>query len=614
MTSINKLIEIKYLNDGSSDFFDCVDNVKDFLADIKERFEINEKDLKEKKINFYIIKEKEKKQIDIIKDYNKNILNNDEMIINLQIENKNYTKNKNKKENENNNEIITKTENNNDIKTNNLLKSSIITKEQMKNILDKNNENLVSNFSNNLNNLNTKINSIEKQMIDINKNIQNVPNLINQTFSIQFPQIEQKISKKLINIQKIMIGFLKTNKNEINNILENFNSNLLNTSINMFNDKNNNNNYDILLEDHNKLKEELSNKNKIEADLKTKIKDLEKKIESNNLSLKNKENDYIKKMKDSINKNKILQENEKKLNKEIYLLKEKINKLCNSNNNFIYINNNDDKSSNKNNKTVKKKKKSDSENNSSESNNNSEDDKERVNSDESDNDSKENNDNNNKNKNNKNNNNKKFNKILNESIRYEYEFIPNEKTYSIEKSKLKNMNNKSVNFFINIKNLGKTPIPVNSIVKNENLVKNDLFKFYCRIDKEIKPNESKEFTGKIIVNYDNNDIKQNYMLILKLYNNFKNAYNDSKFVLNINILNEKTKTKTIIKELNNEQIKKIIDEINETFKDQNIPLNKLNLKQEIKNLMENENFQNFDSFDDLKEKIIEEISDKIYSS
>ena len=43
--------------------------MKDFIEDIKERFGITEIDVKEKKKIFYIVKEKEKKQIDIFKDY-----------------------------------------------------------------------------------------------------------------------------------------------------------------------------------------------------------------------------------------------------------------------------------------------------------------------------------------------------------------------------------------------------------------------------------------------------------------------------------------------------------------------------------------------------------------
>ena len=603
MTSTNKLIEIKYINEDTSDFFECYKNVSDFLEEIKEKFGLTKEDFKENKITFYYINEKEKKQIDINKDYNKYILNNNEIIINLELENKNY-----KKKTENNNEIIT--ENNT---KNNQLKSSI-TKDQIKTILDKNNKNLLSNFSDNLNELNTKINSIELQMIDINKNIQNVPNLLNQTFSIQFPQIEQKITRKIITFQKMIVSLLKNNKNEINNILDNINNNILNTSVNTFIDRNNNNGYDILLENHNKLKNELSNKNKIEADLKTKIKDLEKKIEANNLSQKNKENDYIKKMKDNLNKNKILQENEKKLKNEIYLLKEQINKLNNSNNNFFDIKNSDNKNNGKKNKN------NDSENNSFESVNNSEE-KERINSDESDSkeDDNENNKNNIKNNNNKNNDknnndNKKFKNIFEESFKYEYEFVPKEITYSIEKSKLKELNNKSVNFPISIKNYGKTPIPLNSYIYNENLQNNNnLFKFYCRISKEIKPNKTENFNGKIIISNNNCEIKQNYRLVLKLFNSLKKEYNDSKCVLNINIINEKNKNKSIIKKLNNQQIKIIIDEINDFFKDQKNALNKLDLKQEIEDMMDDENFQNFDSFEDLKEKILNEITDKILS-
>ena len=44
MTSINKLIEIKYLND-STEYFDCYENLDDFIEDVKDRFSLNEKDL-----------------------------------------------------------------------------------------------------------------------------------------------------------------------------------------------------------------------------------------------------------------------------------------------------------------------------------------------------------------------------------------------------------------------------------------------------------------------------------------------------------------------------------------------------------------------------------------
>jgi hypothetical protein len=266
MTSTNKLIEIKYLND-SPEYFDCYENLNDFIEEIKEKFSINEKDLKENVI-FYIVDDKKKQKIDIFKDYDKFILNNNGIIIYLEMENKNKNISNENKKNSNENKKNNSNNNNNNNK--------LITKEQIKTILDKNNENLINNFSTNLNNLNSKINSIEKTMIEINKNIQNVPNLINQTFSIQFPQIEDKINKKLINLQKMIINLIKNNKDEINNMLEKFNSDLLNNSVAIFNEKNNNN-YDILLENHNKLKEELSNKNKIEADLKKKIIDFEKK-------------------------------------------------------------------------------------------------------------------------------------------------------------------------------------------------------------------------------------------------------------------------------------------------------------------------------------------------
>ena len=92
MTSTNKLIEIKYINEDTSEFFECYKNVSDFLEEIKEKFGLTKEDFKENKITFYYINEKEKKQIDINKDYNKYILNNNEIIINLEIENKNYKK------------------------------------------------------------------------------------------------------------------------------------------------------------------------------------------------------------------------------------------------------------------------------------------------------------------------------------------------------------------------------------------------------------------------------------------------------------------------------------------------------------------------------------------
>ena len=623
MTSINKLIEIKYLND-STEFFDCYENLDDFIEDIKDRFSLNEKDLKENVI-FYYVDEKKKQKIDIFKEYKKFILNNDKMIIYLEIENKNKNISNEKKEISNENKK-------NSINNNNINNKLSISKDQIKNILEKNNENLINNFSNNLNNLNSKINSIEKTMIEINKNIQNVPNLINQTFSIQFPQIEGKINKKLINLQKMIINLIKNNKDEINNMLEKFNSDLLNNSVAIFNEKNNNN-YDILLENHNKLKEELSNKNKIEADLKKKIKEFEKKIENINLSNKNKENDYVKKMKDNLNEIKKFRENEKSMKKEIYLLKEKINDLNNLSENFniddnnninkTNIKNNKSNTSNKNNmikscnvnnnnnnkKTINKNNiniNSDSEDDKiNEINDDSSDGKERINEESSE----ENENNNNNNKiSNKINNNKISNDILNESIKYEYEFVPKESTYFIEKSKLKEMNNKSVNYKISIKNKGKFSIPENSYVENENLDNNNYFKFYGKVIKEIKPNETCVVNGKIIMNFDNeNEIKKNYILILKLYDKNKKEFSDCKFILNINI----TKSNTI-KELTNEQINKIISEIYEKFENNEL-LRKFNLKKEISDLMKNEKFQNYDDFDDLKDNILDEIIDKIFS-
>ena len=623
MTSINKLIEIKYLND-STEFFDCYENLDDFIEDVKDRFSLNEKDLKENVI-FFIVDEKKKQKIDIFKDYKKFILNNDKMIIYLEIENKNKNISNEKKEISNENKK-------NSINNNNINNKLSISKDQIKNILEKNNENLINNFSNNLNNLNSKINSIEKTMIEINKNIQNVPNLINQTFSIQFPQIEDKINKKLINLQKMIINLIKNNKDEINNMLEKFNSDLLNNSVAIFNEKNNNN-YDILLENHNKLKEELSNKNKIEADLKKKIKEFEKKIENINLSNKNKENDYVKKMKDNLNEIKKFRENEKSMKKEIYLLKEKINDLNNlsenfnidDNNNKTNIKNNKSNTNNKNNmikscnvnnnnnnkKTINKNNiniNSDSEDDKI--NDVSSDGKERINEESSE--ENENNNNNNKiNNNNKNNNkNKISNDILNESIKYEYEFVPKESTYFIEKSKLKEMNNKSVNYKISIKNKGKISIPENSYVCNENLVNNNYFKFFGKVLKEIKPNETGIINGKILVKFDK-EIKKNYILVLKLYNKNKKEFSDCKFILNINIVNDKKNN--FITELTNEQINKIISEIYENFGGNELILKKFNFKNEISELMKDEDYQNFDDFDDLKEKIIEDLIDKICS-
>ena len=104
MTSINKLIEIKYLND-STEFFDCYENLDDFIEDVKDRFSLNEKDLKENVI-FFIVDEKKKQKIDIFKDYKKFILNNDKMIIYLEIENKNKNISNEKKEISNENKKI----------------------------------------------------------------------------------------------------------------------------------------------------------------------------------------------------------------------------------------------------------------------------------------------------------------------------------------------------------------------------------------------------------------------------------------------------------------------------------------------------------------------------
>ena len=589
--------------------------MNDFIEEIKEKFSVNEKDLKENVI-FYIVDDKKKQKIDIFKDYDKFILNNNGMIIYLEMENKNKIISNENKKNSNENNFNEKKNNNNNNK--------LITKDQIKQIktiLDKNNENLINNFSTNLNNLNSKINSIEKTMIEINKNIQNVPNLINQTFSIQFPQIEGKINKKLVNLQKMIISLIKNNKNEISNILENFNTNLLNMTVALPNNEKNNNNYDILLENHNKLKEELSNKNKIEAELKTKIKEFEKKIENINLSNKNNENDYVKKMKENLNKIKKFQENEKKMKNEIYLLKEKINNLENSNQNFIDVNNNENKNNIKNNNN-----KNNNNNNKNNNNNNNNNIK--------------NNNNNIKNNNNtiNNNNNKRstFNYIksskinfssdseennkindessgekeINESIKYYYEFVPNENTYFIEKSKLNELNNKSVSYKISIKNKGKNSIPVNSYVANENLVNNNYFKFYGKILKEIKPNETGIVNGKILVNFNDN-IKKNYILVLKLYDKDKKEFSDCKFILNINIISNKKSN--IIEKLSNEQINKIISEIYDKFENNELILRKFNFKDEISNLMKDEMFQNFDDFNDLKDKIIDELIDKICS-
>ena len=131
MTSINKLIEIKYLND-STEFFDCYENLDDFVDEIKDRFSLNEKDLKENVI-FYYVDEKKKQKIDIFKDYKKFILNNDKMIIYLEIENKNISNEKKEISNENKKNSI----------NNNINNKLSISKDQIKNILEKNNENLI---------------------------------------------------------------------------------------------------------------------------------------------------------------------------------------------------------------------------------------------------------------------------------------------------------------------------------------------------------------------------------------------------------------------------------------------------------------------------------------
>ena len=104
------------------------------------------------------------------------------------------------------------------------------------------------------------------------------------------------------------------------------------------------------------------------------------------------------------------------------------------------------------------------------------------------------------------------------------------------------------------------------------------------------------------------NMKKNYILVLKLYNKNKKEFSDCKFILNINI----TKSNTI-KELTNEQINKIIYEIYEKFENNELILRKFNLKKEISELMKDEDYQNFDDFDDLKEKIIEDLIDKICS-
>ena len=98
---------------------------------------------------------------------------------------------------------------------------------------------------------------------------------------------------------------------------------------------------------------------------------------------------------------------------------------------------------------------------------------------------------------------------------------------------------------------------------------------------------------------------------MKLYNKNKKEFSDCKFILNINIVNDKKNN--FITELTNEQINKIISEIYEKFSDNQMNLNKFNLKKEISELMKDEDYQNFDDFDDLKEKIIEDLIDKICS-
>jgi hypothetical protein len=206
--------------------------------------------------------------------------------------------------------------------------------------------------------------------------------------------------------------------------------------------------------------------------------------------------------------------------------------------------------------------------------------------------------------------NKINNDILNESIKYYYEFVPNENTYFIEKSKLKELNNKSVSYKISIKNKGKNSIPVNSYVANENLVNNNYFKFYGKILKEIKPNETGIVNGKILVNFNDN-MKKNYILVLKLYDKNKKEFSDCKFILNINIISNKKSN--IIEKLSNEQINKIISEIYDKFENNELILRKFDFKKEISDLMKDEMFQNFDDFNDLKDKIIDELIDKICS-
>jgi hypothetical protein len=167
-----------------------------------------------------------------------------------------------------------------------------------------------------------------------------------------------------------------------------------------------------------------------------------------------------------------------------------------------------------------------------------------------------------------------------------------------------------VNYKISIKNKGKNSIPVNSYVANENLVNNNYFKFYGKILKEIKPNETGIVNGKILVNFNDN-IKKNYILVLKLYDKNKKEFSDCKFILNINIISNKKSN--IIEKLSNEQINKIISEIYDKFENNELILRKFNFKDEISNLMKDEMFQNFDDFNDLKDKIIDELIDKICS-
>ena len=73
------------------------------------------------------------------------------------------------------------------------------------------------------------------------------------------------------------------------------------------------------------------------------------------------------------------------------------------------------------------------------------------------------------------------------------------------------------------------------------------------------------------------------------------------------------KKSNTIKELTNEQINKIINEIYEKFEYNELILRKFNFKKEISDLMKEEKFQNYDDFDDLKDNIIDEMIDKICS-